>query len=57
MRFTVTSGVAVTEVVDRHESARAALEHKKVHIIRITGALCIQVLTAKELVSSNKHSL
>jgi hypothetical protein len=27
MRFTVTSGVGVTEVVDRPESARAALEH------------------------------
>ena len=27
MRFTVTSGVGVTELVDRPESARAALEH------------------------------
>jgi hypothetical protein len=27
MRFTVTSGAGVTEVVDRLESARAALEH------------------------------
>jgi hypothetical protein len=27
MRFTVTSGVDVAEVVDRPESARAALEH------------------------------
>jgi hypothetical protein len=26
MRFTVTSGAGVTEVVDRHASARAALE-------------------------------
>ena len=26
MKFTVTSRVGVTEVVDRHESARAALE-------------------------------
>jgi hypothetical protein len=27
MRFTVTTGFGVTEVVDRPESARAALEH------------------------------
>jgi hypothetical protein len=27
MKFTVTSGAGVTEVVDRHASARAALEH------------------------------
>jgi hypothetical protein len=27
MRFTMTCGVDVTEVVDRPESARAALEH------------------------------
>jgi hypothetical protein len=27
MRFTVTSGVHVAEIVDRPESARAALEH------------------------------
>jgi hypothetical protein len=27
MKFTVTSGAGVTEVVDRPESARAALEH------------------------------
>ena len=27
MKFTVTSGAGVTEVVDRPESAKAALEH------------------------------
>jgi hypothetical protein len=27
MKFTVTSGAGVTEVVDRHPSAKAALEH------------------------------
>jgi hypothetical protein len=27
MKFTVISGVGVTEVVDRHASAKAALEH------------------------------
>jgi hypothetical protein len=31
MRFTVTSGVGVTEVVDRPESPRAALEHVLVY--------------------------
>jgi hypothetical protein len=43
MEFTVTSGVGVTEVVDRPESARAALEHvllllgRKRNDVRIFG--------------------
>ena len=27
MKFTVTSGASITDVVDRHPSAKAALEH------------------------------
>jgi hypothetical protein len=49
MKFTVTSGAGVTEIVDRPESAKAALEH----ILGLLGRKRNDVRISDEDLASN----